>query len=69
MRRLTIRNGWSTPRLHHSGTWLQNPWFSAINMSARARHANADTHEHQLQAAIRVWEGEGGRIDANGAVR
>jgi hypothetical protein len=48
---------------------LQNPWFSAINMSARARHANADTHEHQLQAAIRVWEGEGGRIDANGAVR
>jgi hypothetical protein len=71
MRRLTIKNGWSTPRLHYSGTWQQNPWLSATNMKARSRNAisNAEVQKRQQQAAIRIWESEGGRIDADDSVR
>jgi hypothetical protein len=71
MRRITLGSRWSTPRQQYSGNWSQNPWINAVsrNSQARSEAAGHATQDWQQQAAIGVWEDDGGSIRTDCDVR
>ena len=71
MRHTLLKSRWHTPRRQYSGDWRQNPWIHATDSSAQIGVEAPDelTQDRQRNAAIRVWEDEGGSIGTHGNVR
>ena len=69
MRRATTKSRWHTPHAQFSGKWRHNPWINSINGShARLETLDIAAQDRQQQAAMRVWEDDGGSISSHGDV-
>ena len=63
MRRYKIGSRWATPSRQYTGAWRRNPWINALSRAtAWAFNDGSGSADSQLQAAIRVWEDEGGSL-------
>lgn len=65
MRRSTIGSRWATPQQRYTGCWRQNPWINATLSHATPSLHDDGAEERQQKAAMRVWEDEGGSLDAH----
>ena len=69
MRHANTRSRWHTPRARYSGEWRQNPWINSTNSTSQARLETLDiAAQDRQQAAIGVWEDDGGSIGSHGDV-